>query len=86
MTRYLWHFNAYGWPLERIDTLTGEHVPVISGVQMGWLRLDPMVDRLPALSPRRRGWHGVLVAQSIWVEMSVVERGMEASEEGMERR
>lgn len=31
MTRYLWHFGAAGWPLERIDTLTGEHVPVFTG-------------------------------------------------------
>jgi hypothetical protein len=30
-TRYLWHLDADGWPLERIDTLTGEHVPVFNG-------------------------------------------------------
>lgn len=30
-TRYLWHLDANGWPLERIDTLTGEHVPVFTG-------------------------------------------------------
>jgi hypothetical protein len=31
MTRYLWHLDPDGWPLERIDTLTGEHVPVLTG-------------------------------------------------------
>ena len=31
MTQYLWHLNADGWPLERIDTLTGEHVPIVTG-------------------------------------------------------
>lgn len=31
MARYLWHFDADGWPLERIDTHTGEHVPVLLG-------------------------------------------------------
>jgi hypothetical protein len=25
---FLWHLDPDGWPLERIDTLTGEHVPV----------------------------------------------------------
>jgi hypothetical protein len=29
MTRYLWHFDPDGWPLERIDTNMGEHVPVV---------------------------------------------------------
>ncbi len=29
--RYLWHLDPDGWPLERIDTLTGEHVPVFTG-------------------------------------------------------
>ncbi|MEA5443353.1 hypothetical protein [Cyanobium gracile] len=29
--RYLWHLDPDGWPLERIDTITGEHVPVILG-------------------------------------------------------
>jgi hypothetical protein len=31
MPRYLWHLDAEGWPLERIDTLTGEHVPAFTG-------------------------------------------------------
>ena len=31
MNRYLWHFDLDGWPLERIDTLSGEHVPVFTG-------------------------------------------------------
>lgn len=31
MPRYLWHFDAGGWPIERIDTVTGEHVPVFCG-------------------------------------------------------
>ncbi|MCP9786775.1 hypothetical protein [Cyanobium sp. N5-Cardenillas] len=31
MTCYLWHLDADGWPLEPIDTLTGEHVPVFTG-------------------------------------------------------
>ncbi len=31
MPRYLWRLDANGWPFERIDTLTGEHVPVITG-------------------------------------------------------
>ena len=30
MPRYLWHLDSDGWPLERIDTLTGEHVPVLT--------------------------------------------------------
>ena len=29
--RYLWHLDPDGWPLERIDTSTGEHVPVFTG-------------------------------------------------------
>lgn len=29
--RYLWHLDPDGWPLERIDTLTGEHRPVFCG-------------------------------------------------------
>ncbi len=28
MARIPWQFEAYGWPLERIDTLTSDHVPV----------------------------------------------------------
>ncbi len=31
MAPFLWHFDAEGWPLERIDTRTGEHVPVFTG-------------------------------------------------------
>lgn len=31
MPRYLWHLDPDGWPIERIDTLTGEHVPVFTG-------------------------------------------------------
>ncbi len=31
MPRYHWHFDAGGLPIERIDTLTGEHVPVFTG-------------------------------------------------------
>jgi hypothetical protein len=31
MARYLWHLVPGGWPLERIDTTTGEHVPVFTG-------------------------------------------------------
>ncbi len=31
MTRYLWHLDAGGWPLERIDTVTGQYVPVCTG-------------------------------------------------------
>lgn len=30
MVRFLWHLDPNGWPLERIDTLSGEHVPVFS--------------------------------------------------------
>ena len=30
MAPLLWRFNAEGWPLERIDTLTGEHHPVFT--------------------------------------------------------
>jgi hypothetical protein len=54
MTRYLWHFDAEGWPLERIDTLTGEHVPVIAGVRDESLntkgRETPMACSLPQVS------------------------------------
>ena len=31
MARYLWHLDPDSWPLERIDTFTGEHVPVFAG-------------------------------------------------------
>ncbi len=31
MPRILWHFNAEGLPLERIDSLTSEHIPVFTG-------------------------------------------------------
>lgn len=31
MPGYFWRFDAHGWPLERIATLTGEHVPVFTG-------------------------------------------------------
>ena len=31
MPRYLWHLDPDGWPIESIDTLTGEHVPVFTG-------------------------------------------------------
>lgn len=31
MTRYLWHFDADGWPLERIDTLTDKHITFFTG-------------------------------------------------------
>jgi hypothetical protein len=31
MPRYLWHLDPGGWPTERIDTHTGEHVPVFTG-------------------------------------------------------
>lgn len=31
MPGYFWHFDAHGWPLERIDTRTGEHVPLFTG-------------------------------------------------------
>ena len=30
-SRFLWHLDADGWPSERIDTSTGEHVPVVIG-------------------------------------------------------
>ena len=30
-SRFLWHLDPDGWPAERIDTLTGEHVPVFAG-------------------------------------------------------
>ncbi|MBW4531537.1 MAG: hypothetical protein KME02_12715 [Aphanothece saxicola GSE-SYN-MK-01-06B] len=38
MSRYLWHLDTYGWPLERIDTETGEHIPVFTGVHEESLR------------------------------------------------
>ena len=31
MPRFLWQFDASGWPLERINTETGQHVPVFTG-------------------------------------------------------
>lgn len=31
MPRYLWHLDADGWPLEPIDTVTGQHIPVFTG-------------------------------------------------------
>jgi hypothetical protein len=45
MTRYLWHFDSDGWPLERIDTLTGVHVPVFTGGPEE--SLHPEEDRRP---------------------------------------
>ena len=29
--RYLWHLDPGAWPSERINTRTGEHVPVVTG-------------------------------------------------------
>jgi hypothetical protein len=40
MPRYLWHFDADGWPNARIGTLKGQHVPVFSG-QPGEMLLPP---------------------------------------------
>ena len=31
MPRFLWHLDSEGWPSERIDTHTGQHVPVVIG-------------------------------------------------------
>lgn len=31
MPRYLWHFDADGWPLDRFDTMSVHHVPVFTG-------------------------------------------------------
>jgi hypothetical protein len=31
MLHFLWYFDADGWPLERIDTETGQHLPVFTG-------------------------------------------------------
>jgi hypothetical protein len=31
MPHYLWHLDTDGWPIERIDTITVEHVPVFTG-------------------------------------------------------
>ncbi|WP_216913906.1 hypothetical protein [Synechococcus sp. CCAP 1479/13] len=31
MDRFLWHIDPDGWPLECIDTHTGQHVPVVTG-------------------------------------------------------
>lgn len=28
---YLWHLDANGWPIERIDTLRVEHVQIFTG-------------------------------------------------------
>ncbi|WP_216923431.1 hypothetical protein [Synechococcus sp. CCAP 1479/9] len=39
-TRYLWHFDAVDFPPERIDTRTGEHVPVFTGGPEEWCDLQ----------------------------------------------
>ncbi|WP_094585110.1 hypothetical protein [Synechococcus sp. BO 8801] len=54
MPRYLWHLDADGWPLERINTLTGEHVPVFTGGPEESLHLQvggrPMACSVPKVS------------------------------------
>ena len=36
MPRYLWHLDAGGWPLERINRETGHQVPVFTGRPDEW--------------------------------------------------
>lgn len=31
MPSYLWHLDPDGYPLERVDTHSGEHAPVFTG-------------------------------------------------------
>ena len=54
VTRYLWHIDAEGWPLKRIDTLTGEHVPIfIGGPEKSLHRKDggrPLACSIPKVS------------------------------------
>ena len=38
MERFLWHLDAEGWPLKRIDTQSGENVRVFTRAAMGWFR------------------------------------------------
>ena len=66
MTRYLWHFNADVWPLERIDTRTGEHVPVfIGGPEESLHRGEGGRPSWPAPFRRSRGWSGSSVVTTI---------------------
>jgi hypothetical protein len=55
ITRYLWHFGAKGWPLERIDTVTGEHVPVLIGVPEELLRPQDYWSSLACSIPQVSG-------------------------------
>jgi hypothetical protein len=34
---FLWYLDPDGWPTERIDTLTGQHVPFFAGRREDWL-------------------------------------------------
>jgi hypothetical protein len=60
MPRYLWYLDEDGWPLERIDTRTGEHVPLITGDPDGSLHPRTAGAPSPACYPRREGGCSVL--------------------------
>lgn len=61
MTRYLWNFDADGWPLERIDTLTGEHVRVFCGRPEELASPDDGGRPVACSFPPVSGGHGALV-------------------------
>ena len=60
MVRHIWHFGLDGWPLERIDTLTGEHVPVFTGEPEVSLPPEyggrPLACSMPKVSGVLLGW------------------------------
>jgi hypothetical protein len=62
MPRFLWHFDADGWPLERIDTETGEHVPVFTGGPEESLSPEEggrtLACSIPKVSGVEWGWRG----------------------------
>ena len=59
MPRYLWCLDPVGWPLERIDTLTGEHVPVLLGGADESLHTQGASRPIACRLPRVEGvsWH-----------------------------
>ena len=62
MTRYLWHFDAEGMPLESIDTLTSRHVPVFCGRREEMVPPGddgrPLACSIPLVSGVAWGWLG----------------------------
>ncbi len=66
MHRYIWLLDTDGWPIERIDTLTGQHVPVVIGQpEEGPITREsrPIACRFPQVSAMVIGACAVLIAE-----------------------